>query len=92
MNMIFVFLAGMVATVLLYLASGVPYLYRDWRWHRRYQKMWDRASKEFDLMDPASLDACKAKWAEQPWRYEKWCDDRARYFDMRWNSGHTTEV
>lgn len=92
MKTVLIFLAGMVSTVLIYAASSIPYIYRDWRWHRRYEKMWDKAQREFEKLDESQQAECKAKWAEQPWRYERWSCDRDRYFDMRWNSGHTTEV
>lgn len=92
MSAFFIYIAGACTVLIIQVIPEALYLYRDWKWHRRYQKMWDRASAEFDMMDAQSLAACKATWAEQPWRYEKWNDDRARYFDMRWQSGQTTEI
>lgn len=92
MNTFIAYIAGACTALIVQYIPEALYIYRDWKWHRRYRKMWDRASAEFDMMDAASLCACQEKWAQQPWRYERWCDDRARYFDMRWNAGQTTEV
>ena len=92
MKTILVYLLGFLTPpvlVMLALAFGD---FMDWRERRRYKRAWDKFSAEFDQITPERLAECRAKWAKESYTYGPYCDDRSRYFAMRWQYGHTTEV
>ena len=78
-----------LAVIMLMLGWGD---YMDWRARRRYQRAWDKFSAEFDTLDPQRLAELRCRWAEEPYRYAQICDDRSRYFNMRWQYGNTSEA
>lgn len=92
MKSLIIYIAGVLTPFAILLAVCAKWSMDDWRDRRRYQRALDKFSAEFDKLTEQHLAACKARWAEEPWNYQHVCDDRGRYFRMRWQHGNTTDV
>lgn len=87
-----IYLAG-VATPFLALAVWIGReAYAEWKISRRYQRAWDHFCAQFDRLTPEELTAIRERWALEPWHYDRFEDDRSRYFDLKWEYGRTKEV
>ncbi len=92
MKTFLIYLAGVAtpfACAFLFFCIGE---YFDWQDRRRYQRAWDKFGKEFDSPCRGTLTAYQAQWKAEPWRFDRYADDRSRYFEMRWKHGQATDV
>lgn len=92
MKLFLVYLAGFLTPFLFLAFLNASLALEEWRETRRYRKAWHKFSEEFDALSAIQLAAHRADWHEQPWRFEQYHDDRARYFAQRWNHGLTKEI
>ncbi len=86
------YLCGLATPLILVLIVSALCGLSDWRARRRYQRAWDKFSAEFDLLNPADLETYRAAWKAESYRFDQYCDDRSRYFSMKWQYGHTKEI
>lgn len=92
MKTILVYFAGFATPIVIFFAIQAWFLFEDWKSERRYKRAWDKFSAEFEMLTPCGLAFYQAEWADDPQRYAHICDDRSRYFNMRWEYGRTTDV
>lgn len=92
MSTLITYLAGVITVPLVFAGITGWWTFQDWLAARRYQRAWDKFGAEFDRLPRRELALYQALWAEAPWDYAHVCDDRSRYFKMRWKYGQTKEV
>jgi hypothetical protein len=92
MKSFIIYVSGVLTPFAILLVCSLLGELADWRARRRYKRAWDKFSAEFDTLTPQHLAACRARWDAEPYNYERYHSDRARYFAMRWQYGNTTEV
>lgn len=92
MKALAIYLAGVVTPFILLVLAHARWCTHEWMADRRYQRAWDKFSRQFDRLSDAQLQFFKKHWVDNPEKYERYCDDRTRYFEMRWMDGRTTEI
>ena len=92
MNPLLAYALGLLTPPVIFITVHAGSAVSDWKAQRRYQRAWDKFSAEFDRLTKGQLDLHRQTWADESYRYHHYNDDRARYFAMRWQHGHTTEV
>ena len=88
MNPVFIYLLGVITPFLAFLAINIYWESQERREHRRYQRAWDKFTKEYDMLSDKELASFAA--TKQPW--DNYCDEQSRYFASRWRHGMTNEV
>ncbi len=91
MNAWLAYALGLATPFAIVIGDAAYLAFRDWLDKRRYQRAWDRFGEEFDALTPGQLEFWRAKWRCNPCAL-RLCDDRARYFAMRWENGRTEEA
>lgn len=86
------YLCGVATPFVIVGISILIDVFRGHKEHSRYKRAWDKFSEEFDALSPDELAELRKRWGENPLDYGNVCDDRSRYFKMRWQHGHTNEV
>jgi hypothetical protein len=92
MNPIFIYLLGLFTPFTFFALRSVAESLAARKKHRRYVAAWDKFGKEFDNMSQSDLVTRQSYWRLYPESYAYICDDRSRYFAMRWDNGHTKEI
>lgn len=92
MNTPIIYLAGVATPFVVWFAYIGYEVAKDAKAHRRYKRAWDKFGDEFDELTPGQLEFHQRRWADDPSKYAQICDDRSRYFTMRWQYGHTKDV
>lgn len=92
MKTFLIYLLGVATPFVGFLLTVGWWSLQDWRASQRYVRAWAKFGAEFDSLTEQHLASCRARWAEEPHKYDRICDDRSRYFTMRWQYGNTTEA
>jgi hypothetical protein len=86
------YLAGFLTPILFFAAFQIAIELADWKNRRRYKKAYEKFTTEFDQLTPFQLADCRAIWDKDKLKYSQYCDDKDRYFALKWQHGYTTEI